>query len=80
MMSVSKPMFGVAKPCRLRSFPHGEQVALLHVRENQVLLVRHADFAERVLVGEIGDVFHLRVGCIAGGDARVGFSDSVTDA
>ena len=65
---------------RLRAFPHGVQVALLHVRENQVLLVRHADFAEREFVGEIGDVVHLLVGCVARRRCRVGFSDSVTDA
>ncbi len=29
---------------------------------------------------QIGDGFHLRVGGVAGGDRRVGFSDSVTDA
>ena len=33
---------------------HGRQVGLLHMRQNQILLMRHADFAEGIAVGDIG--------------------------
>ena len=47
------------------------------MRQHQVLLVADADFAERILVGEIGDRVHLVGGGVAG-RAPTGFSDSVT--
>src|SRR5712664_3589996 len=45
--------------------PQRVQVGELHVGENQVLLVRDAQLAERIAVGEIGDFFHLLDGDVA---------------
>ena len=47
--------------------------------KTQVLLVRDADFAEAVAVGEVGDRIHLLAVTSPGG-APVRFSDSVTIA
>src|SRR6266567_5419753 len=44
---------------RLELAPQCQQLRLLHVGEDQVLLVRDAQFAEAVDVGEIGDHVHL---------------------
>ena len=52
-------MFGVAKPSAFRSHPERVQVVLQHVGEHEVLLVRDAELAEAVAVGEIGDRVHL---------------------
>ncbi len=52
-------MFGVAKSECLELAPQREQGGLPDVREDQVLLVRHADLAEAVRVGQIGDHVHL---------------------
>src|SRR6267143_1381781 len=46
--------------------PQRMQVGELHVGENQVLLVRDAQLAERIAVGEVGDFFHLLDGDVAG--------------
>jgi hypothetical protein len=56
------------EPRGLRRFPHREQVALGHVGQDQVLLVRDAQLAEAVAVGEVGHDVHLLAGDVAGGD------------
>ena len=58
-MSVSSPMFGVARPSGFSRVHSVEEVGLAHVAQDQVLLVRDADFAERELVGKVGDRIHL---------------------
>ncbi len=42
------------------------QVGQLHVGKYQILLVRYAQLAERIAVGEVGDFFHLLDGDVAG--------------
>ena len=58
-------MFGVARPSACASLPERVQVALAHVGEHQVLLVRDAQLAEAVAVGEVGDRVHLVGGRVA---------------
>src|SRR5260221_4727870 len=50
---------------RARLAPEIDQAVLAHVGEDQVLLVRHAQLAEGVAVGEIGDRLHLVGGDVA---------------
>jgi hypothetical protein len=59
IMSVSRPMFGVASPMRAGELPQLVQIALLHVGENHVLFVADAQLAEAVAVGKVGHGFHL---------------------
>ena len=54
---------------RLRRLPDFVEVGLADVGEDDVLLVRDAQFAEAVAVGEFGDAFHLLGGDVAGRDA-----------
>ncbi len=42
------------------------QIRLLNVGEDQVLFVAHANLAEAVAVGQVGDDLHLVRGCVAG--------------
>src|SRR4051812_19379119 len=49
-----------------RLAPKLDQVALTHVGEHQVLLVRHAQLAEGVAIGKIRDRVHLVAGHVAG--------------
>ena len=64
IMSVSRPMFGVAKPAA--GLPaRVEEAALFDVGEHQVLLVRDAQFAKAVVVGEVGGGIHLFRGDVA---------------
>ena len=51
---------GLASPSASQLAPHGMQLALRHVREQQVLVVRGAHQAEADAVGEVGDRLHLR--------------------
>ena len=55
MMLVSRPMFGVARPSARSLLPQRRAGRLAHVGEDQVLLVRDAQLAEGVAVGELGD-------------------------
>src|SRR5450830_478819 len=45
--------------------PEGEQLALFHVGENDVLLVGSAQLAEAVALGQVGDGIELLVGHVA---------------
>ena len=53
------------EPERPRLAPQRRQIALAHVGEDQVLLVRHAQLAEGIAVGEAGDRVHLVAGDVA---------------
>jgi hypothetical protein len=75
-MSVSRPMFGVARP-RFRAPATARQVALAHVGEDQVLLVRDAQLAEAEAVGQVGDESIWSAVASPGG-TPVFLSDSVT--
>ena len=66
MMSETRPTFGVATPIGVERAPQRRQIALGDMRQDQVLLVADADFAERITVGKIGDRIHLLGGRIAG--------------
>src|SRR5215471_3924218 len=44
---------------RTQVAPQAVEVGQLHVGEDQVLLVRDPELAERIAVGEVGDSFHL---------------------
>src|SRR6266852_4453366 len=57
---------GRGKSQFLYLLPERVQVGHLHVGKDQVLLVGHAQLAERIAVGEIGDFFHLLDGDVAG--------------
>src|SRR5258708_2119262 len=57
---------GRGEPQRPDLLPQRVQVGELHIGENQILLVGHAQLAERIAVGEIGDFFHLLDGDVAG--------------
>jgi hypothetical protein len=54
-----QPDVGRGEALRLGRLPHREEVALPHVGEDQVLLVRDAQLAEAVALGQVGDEFHL---------------------
>ena len=59
MMSVTSPALAVARPCALRGVVERRQIVLGHVRQHEILLVRHADLVMPVALREIGDGFHL---------------------
>src|SRR5581483_9694236 len=50
--------------------PQAVEFRLAHVRENQVLLVRHAQLAERIVLREVRDAVHLVRRDVAGRHAR----------
>ncbi len=64
-MSVSVPMLGVGETRRCELLPQLEGPTLLHVAEQQILRVGHADLAEAVAIRQIGDQVHLGIGDIA---------------
>jgi hypothetical protein len=70
-MSVSVPMLGVARPAASSVCQSSKVLVLFHVRQQQILGVGDAHFAEAVALGEIGDQFHLGVRDVAG--RHVGF-------
>src|SRR2546423_1281605 len=56
---------GRGEPQRPDVLPQRVQVGQLHVGKDQVLLVGHAQLAERIAVGEVGDFLHLLDGDVA---------------
>jgi len=64
MMLVSRPTLAW-RTQRPDSCHSGVQIGQLHVAENQILLVGHAQLSERMAVGEVGDFFHLLDGDVA---------------
>ncbi len=58
--------------------PHGEQITLCHMRQDDVLGVRHPAFIETVIFGQTCHYVHLRRTRIAG-DAAVGFEADIDD-
>ena len=50
---------------RFQRLPHFEQISLLHIGEQQVLIVRGANETERILVGEIRHSIHFLVRHVA---------------
>ena len=61
-----QPDVGGGESVHVGGGPQRVQVAAAHVRQNQVLFVADAQFAETETVGKIGGRFHLRVANIAG--------------
>ena len=55
-----EPGVGGGKARRLEIAPQSEEIILLHMRENDVLLMADAQFAEAVFVRRIGERAHLR--------------------
>src|SRR5713226_7549220 len=64
-----KPQVGRREAERLDFPPERMQIGLPDVGENQVLLVRDAQLAERIAIGEIGDPVHLIGGDVSGRNA-----------
>src|SRR6266568_5010499 len=64
-----QPQVGRREAERLDFPPERMQIGLPDVGENQVLLVRDAQLAERIAVGEIGDPVHLIGGDVSGRNA-----------
>src|SRR5204862_7736852 len=56
---------GRGEPQRPDVLPQQVQVGQLHVGKDQALLVGHAQLAERITVGEVGDFLHLLDGDVA---------------
>ena len=52
------------KACRVQLLPEGRKVALPHVGQHQVLLVRDADLIETEGLGQLGHKIHLVGACI----------------
>ncbi len=69
MMSVKRPMFGVARPSARSSFHRSNSLACSTSASTHVLLVGAARLAEAVALGQVGDGIELLVGDVAGGDA-----------
>jgi hypothetical protein len=59
MMSVSRPTFGVARPCARAICHRSCRSRQRDVREHDILFVRNAQFAEAEAVGEVGQRVHL---------------------
>src|SRR6267378_7657236 len=57
---------GRCEPQFFYLLPQRVQISQLHVGKDQVLLVGHAQLAERIAVGEVGDFLHLLDGDVAG--------------
>ena len=66
IMSVSRPMLGVAKLASRAACHSAQQVALAHPRQQQVLVVRDAQLAAAEAVGQVGGDVHLVGGGVAG--------------
>eukprot|EP01022_Parablepharisma_sp_SALTPOND_P026560 TRINITY_DN643_c0_g3_i1.p1 TRINITY_DN643_c0_g3~~TRINITY_DN643_c0_g3_i1.p1 ORF type:complete len:1321 (+),score=447.37 TRINITY_DN643_c0_g3_i1:3726-7688(+) len=62
---------GGGQAVRLGGLPQRVQLGLLDVGQHQVLLVGHAQFAEAVLVGQVGHEVHLVGGDVARRHARL---------
>src|SRR5258706_6480899 len=56
---------GRCEPQFFYLLPQRVQISELHVGKDQVLLVGHAQLAERIAVGEVGDFLHLLDGDVA---------------
>ena len=70
MMSPIRPILAVAKTDGVKLPPQVEQVVLADMRQDEVLRVGHADLAEAVAVGQIGQRVHLLRRDVAGNAAR----------
>ena len=65
MMSVTRPALGVGEADRGQPVVERRQIVERDMRQDEILLVRDAQFAVRIVLGEVGDRVHLLGGRVA---------------
>ena len=80
MMSLIESGVGGREPGRAQPLADRTADRRAHMRQHQVLLVRDANLAVRIVLGELGDGVHLLGAGIAGRARRSAFSETVTTA